>query len=137
MLVCGLKDWESEFRQVQNCGCCGNRWVDVGLVDLDWLNDRLNNWLKVDWGNLLDHWLVLYDRLLDYIVFRFGHEEFDLAIRNDVIDLVITTEFVLVVVFNCDSIIFVDLILIDEFFNDLILYLFHSSCLKDELEFVE
>ena len=137
MLVCGLKDWESEFCQVQNCGCCGNRWVYVGLVDLDWLNYRLNNWLKVDWGNLLDHWLVLYDRLLDYIVVRFGHEEFDLAIRNDVIDLVITTEFVLVVVFNCDSIIFVDLILIDEFFNDLILYLFHSSCLKDKLEFVE
>ena len=85
----------------------------------------------------MDHWLVLYDRLLDYIVVRFGHKEFDLAIRNDVVDFVIATELVFVVVFDCDSIIFVDLILIDEFFNDLILYLFHSSCLKDELEFVE
>ncbi len=98
-----------------------DRWEYVGL--LDWLNG-LN--LRNNLG------LVLCN-----IGFLFGNVYFDLSIRNYIVDLVVTSKLILIIIFNLDQVIFLDLIFVYQLLNDQLPGFLYGFCLKDEFELVQ
>ena len=84
----------------------------------------LNNRLLIDWLNLLnslilnhDLRLVLGDVLWDIGRF-FSEVDFDFTIGDDIAHLIITSKFVVIIVLDLDSVVFLDFIFIDEFLDD-------------------
>jgi hypothetical protein len=76
----------------------------------------------VDWWDLLNRLVLrnnLRDALNDGEIGRFfGKVDFNFTIRHDIIDFVITSEFILIIVLDLDEIILLDFVFIDEFLDD-------------------
>ena len=128
-----LNYWNFESSHIQNIcwrtDCC---W---GLLNQDWVW-ILNNWRLLDRlnGYIWEYYLRL--NLWDIRPF-FSDVNLNFSIRNDISDLIITSEFILIIILDPDLVIFLEFVFIDEFLNDKFSDLFDSFSWEDELELVE